>query len=204
MPYEIKHKSYDVCYVKYVRNKRYQGSLIVDLSLAILGVITISISTIMIGTPFFFLIAFILCFALGVIWPKADFFDNSSEFEIELNRALGIVFVRNSQYKHKKPTTYSFSTFKGFGFRKTPFTHKSKALFQAELIFKMEPIRGMPRDIPLRNQTYLVSPKNAEHIVKEIDEWLKPDKIQQLEDPVPEAEIIRDFRDMDKSESGPD
>ena len=196
MPYEIKHKSRDVCLIQYVKPKRFGRNLRIDLLVVVLGLISLFV-----GIPVVLILSILVLYAFYSHEVKPH---PLPEFEIELNKAENQIFIRNSEPPQKRPITYPLSNFRGFGIQETPYKDRSKNLFQAELYFKMEPIRGMPRDIPLRNQTYLVSPKNAEHIVKEINEWLKPDKIQQLKDPAPEAEIIRDFRGMDKSESGPD
>lgn len=196
MPFVVKHKSHDVCYVRYVKNNRYQGQLIFDLAMLALGIVLISIIILTLGTSFVLLIPLLLISNFWVMWSKLGTADDSSEFEIELNRALGLVFVRNRRHANLKPTTYSFGTFKGFGFRRTPFTRKSKSLFQAELHFNMEPIRGMRRITPLRNQTYLVAPENAQAIVDEIDEWLGLIETDNVDEPEQEKEILRDFREL--------
>lgn len=134
-----------------------------------------------------------------MIKAGADTSDDLSEFVIEINRTQGMIVVRSNQPTRIKPTTYSFGTFKGFGFHKTQFTYKSKALFEAELFFKMEPAAGMRRNIPVRNPRYIVAPENAQDIVDEVDRWLGLIKTEKLDEPMREEqeEIFRDFRDME-------
>ncbi len=124
-------------------------------------------------------------------------------FEIELNRVKDLVSIRNSEYLHKKPITYPLSVFKGLDVHETVLRRKSKTLIQAELLLKIEPIRGLVRKIPVRKGLYIVSPDNAADIVEATNKWMRQTSniamtnIVQKPDELISEDIIRDFRDVE-------
>ena len=129
---------------------------------------------------------------------KAPYFN----FEIELNRPKNLISIKNSEQSNPKVTTYPLDHFNGFGFRELEQS-------EADLFLKMEPSIGLFQKIPIWKFEHPVPLANAIKIIHDVDEWLKltaeTDRIEESQDaevlppeePEPEPEIFRDFRDME-------
>ena len=195
MPYEIRHKSYNVCLIKYIKVKKFGRRFWIDLTIFSIGIISI-----LIGFP---VILVLIIALLAVIKTHKAEPHRLPAFEIELNRVENQVYVRSIDLRHKKPIIYSLSSFKGLESHEIQYRHKYNILSKAELFFKIEPIKGMVRNIPIQKSNYFVSPENAQYIVKTTNEWLSladkeptlkesPEAINSPEEP----EVLRDFRDI--------
>jgi len=148
-------------------------------------------------------------------------------FSIELNRYKNHITVKNTGQANAKSTVLPLEHLLGFGLQETERPKKSKKQPYAGLFFKFDegvldsPLAkksevlevakrvsdgngGYFWPIPVRDITHPAPVKNAEKIIAATDDWLTQvdshstiDANVEMDEPAPEPEIIRDFRDME-------
>ena len=192
MPYNIQHKSHNSCLIKYTKGNETRGPFRINLSVIIFAGIAL-----MIGVDFAVIIIGYILFSLFI--KRAH--PSQINFEIDLNRRTNQISVRKSNQVQPKTTTYPLDQFKGFGFKETSLPAKSKGAYLVSLFFKLETSKGLLREAPIQKHDHPVLLSNALKIVEEIDDWLaqtaKTPVVEDIPEPEQEAEILRDFRDVD-------
>ena len=194
MPYDIKLKSHNSCLIKYTKGHETRGSTGINLSVIVFAVIAF-----MFGVE---LVPIIIGYIIFSIFLKKSN-PAPSNFEIELNRRTNEISVRKSDQANPNVTVYPLNQLKGFGFNDTSRRAKSKKAALVNLFFKLEPSKGIIRDVPIQKHDHPVPISNAVDIIEEIEDWLGRtedipviEEVQPLDEPAQE-DIIRDFRDMD-------
>lgn len=213
MPYEIKANSYHKLVIKYEQSKS---------AFTIFGIKLNPIWIKLVLSPFLFF-PFLLAgvfgslplifitwlffplgfFGLDLLIKKLTPAQGLPEFKIVFSRSNSIVSIKSCGYKHPNPTTYSLTAFRGFGLKETIVKHKFKSTLAAEIFIKLEPIKGIRRDIPIRGLKYIIPLHNAQEIVAVTDTWLLgANGAISTEDNVESEElengsrILRDFLDL--------
>ena len=218
MPYKIKHKSYNECLIKYVEDGPVREKSGVSLTMIVIGIMAI-----LIGVDFIVVICIIIIMAF---WRNLTNPPRRS-FTIELNRHRNHITVQNMGQANAKSTVLPLEHLLGFGFHETQRPKKSKKRPYARLFFKFDeavldsPLAkksevlelakrvsdgkgGYIWPIPVRDIAHPAPVKNAEKIIEATDNWLMQvdghtplEESIEMDEPAPEPEIIRDFRELE-------
>jgi len=217
MPYQIKYKSQNSCLIKLAKNKAPRGKKRASLSLIVMGIIAV-----MIGVPV--LVIMIAFLFIGVVLNKR--LPAPTDFEIEFNRPKNRMTVRNTGQVKPKEMLYPLDCLKGFGFhqikaeaRRGPalaalfFEFDDRIYLQngetdSPLLRDAEKITEVDREVfwqvPIQKGGYIIPVADAVDIMRTMNHWLAQSALDIAEaehplpdEPTPEPEVFRDFRDME-------
>ncbi len=218
MPYKIKHQSDSECLIEYVEDGQYRRRPSVNLTMIVGGAIAL-----IFGIDFAIVLSVIVIMAF---WRNLTNPPLRS-FSIELNRHKNHIIVKNTSQANLKSTVLPLEHFLGIGFHETQRPKKSKKQPYVTLLFKFDegvldsPLAkksevfemakrvsdgngGYHWPVPVRDIAHPAPIENARQIIAATDAWLMQSEEtfyvegkHVLEDPIPEPEIIRDFRDME-------
>lgn len=218
MPYKIKHKSYNECLIQYVEDNPAGERSGVSLTMIVFGIVAV-----LIGIDFLLVLGIIIIMAFWRNFTNPP----RRSFSIKLNRHKNHITIKNTSQANPKSTVLPLEHFIGFGFHETQRPKKSKKQPYADLFLNFDegvlnsPLAkksevlelakrisdgkgGYVWPIPVRDISHPAPVKNAQKIIAATEDWLMQvdshsaiEASDEMDEPAPEPEIIRDFRELE-------